>query len=220
MSAAWKQTTMTRSGRAFLVRKSALSRSAIRQAWRDGEAVGAGADRGEGDGAAAEIAGDFQRAPIATRQQFGLALASAVPDRTDGVDDVAGGQVETRRGLGVAGGAAAENSARGQQFRPGGAVDGAVHAAAAEQRGVGRVDDGIDVLTGEIALDQLDAVGKGMAHADFSCFRTDGKSSADYADSQIRTFIICEICSTMGQNLPAIRRNHRSHQGLAHQTRQ
>jgi hypothetical protein len=36
-------------------------------------------------------------------------------------------------------------------------VDGAVHAPAAPQRGIRRVGDGIDVLFGDVASDQLQA---------------------------------------------------------------
>ncbi len=46
--------------------------------------------------------------------------------------------------LGRTGIAAAKAPAFGKQLRPGGAVDGAVNATAAEQRFVRRIDDGVD----------------------------------------------------------------------------
>ena len=49
--------------------------------------------------------------------------------------------------------AAAQRAALGQQSRAGSAVDRAVHAAAAQQRGVGGVDDGVDVEPRDVALD-------------------------------------------------------------------
>ena len=44
------------------------------------------------------------------------------------------------------------------RIRPGGAVDGAVHAAAPQQRGVGGVDYGVDLACGDVSLHHLDAV--------------------------------------------------------------
>ncbi len=58
--------------------------------------------------------------------------------------------------LGLAGIAAAERLAFAQQFRPRRAMDGAVHAAAAEQRAVGGIDDGIDLERGDVADHKLD----------------------------------------------------------------
>ena len=78
--------------------------------------------------------GQVQRRAIAGRQQLLLALAAAVPDRTDGVNDVLGRQPITPRDLGGAGRAAAERSAFDKQFRSRGAMDRAVDATAAEQR--------------------------------------------------------------------------------------
>jgi hypothetical protein len=53
-------------------------------------------------------------------------------------------QAVTAGDAGFAWGTAAEAPALGQQFRTGGAMDGAVDPAAAEQRPVGGVDDRID----------------------------------------------------------------------------
>ena len=86
---------------------------------------------------------------------------AALPDRADGVDDMAGLEAIAARDLGLAGLAAAERAAFGEQLRPGGAMDGAVDAAAAEQGGVGRVDDGVDVERGDVGLEDLDAVRHG-----------------------------------------------------------
>jgi hypothetical protein len=40
-------------------------------------------------------------------------------------------------------------------------VDGAVDAAAAKQALIGGVDDGVDVERGDVALDNVDALGHG-----------------------------------------------------------
>jgi hypothetical protein len=44
-------------------------------------------------------------------------------------------------------------------------VDGAVDPAAAEQALIGGVDDGVDVELGNVALDDVDALGHGPLHA-------------------------------------------------------
>ena len=78
--------------------------------------------------------GKFERGAITGGQQFIFALAAAAPYRTDRVDHVLGRQPIAAGDLGAAGLAAAKRAAFGEQFRPGGAMDGAVNAAAAEQR--------------------------------------------------------------------------------------
>ena len=55
-------------------------------------------------------------------------------------------------------------AALGQQRRSRGGVDGPVDAGAAEQRRVGRVDDGVDALLRDVALHRVD----GRAHARLS----------------------------------------------------
>jgi hypothetical protein len=54
--------------------------------------------------------------------------------------------------LRLSGRAAAERAAFGQQIGTGGAVNGAVDTAAAEQRFIGGVDDGVDVELGDVAF--------------------------------------------------------------------
>jgi hypothetical protein len=61
------------------------------------------------------------------------------------MDDVPGLEAIAAGDLGGTGVATAQGLAFGQQLRSGGTMDGAVDAAAAEQRGVGSVDDGVDV---------------------------------------------------------------------------
>jgi hypothetical protein len=97
----------------------------------------------------------LERAPIARRQRFVLTPAAAMPNRSDGVDDVPGGKPVTLSDLGVAGGAAAEAAAFGQQLRPGGAMDCAIDAAAPEQRFIGGVDNGVNVQGGDVGDDDF-----------------------------------------------------------------
>jgi hypothetical protein len=72
------------------------------------------------------------------------------------VDDITRRQAVARGDLGVAGGAAAQRSTFRQQTRPGRAVNRTVHTAAAQQRFIGRVDDGIHLHLRNVAFDDLD----------------------------------------------------------------
>ncbi len=85
-----------------------------------------------------------QRGGVAGGEQILLVAAAAVPDRPDRMDHVPGLEPVALRDLRRAGLAAAERPAFGQQLRPRGAMDRAVDAAAAEQRRVRRVHDGVD----------------------------------------------------------------------------
>ena len=58
-----------------------------------GKGVDAGGDRGEGDGVKTVQGAELQGVAVAAREELVLALAAAVPDRADGVDDVPGGEV-------------------------------------------------------------------------------------------------------------------------------
>jgi hypothetical protein len=84
------------------------------------------------------------------------------------VDDVFGGQVVAARDLRPAGRTAAERAALGEESRAGGAVDGAVDATAAQQRGVGGVHDGVDGERGDVDLDGAEARGGGGHAADYN----------------------------------------------------
>ena len=126
---------------------------------RQRKAVGAGADRREGHGLQAMLRCDFQRARVAGAEQRVFVAGAAAPHRTHGVDDVARRQPVAGGDPGIAGGAAAQGAAFVEQAGPGGAVDGAVDPAAAEQRSVGGVDDRVHGERGEIALDNAEQPG-------------------------------------------------------------
>ena len=108
-----------------------------------GIAVYPGADGGEIHRAAAVGQGQLQAAEIAAAQQGSLPVAAALPDGAGGVDHIAAGQVIGPGELGMAGFAAPQGAALGQQAGPGGPVDGPVHPQAPQQGGVGGVDDGV-----------------------------------------------------------------------------
>ena len=102
------------------------------------------------------LAGDRDGAAIARRQQRILVLCATVPDRADRVDHMLCGQPVAAGDLRVAGGAAAERAAFGEQLRTRRAMDRAIDASAAKQRGVGGVDDGIDRKRGDVGDDDLE----------------------------------------------------------------
>src|SRR5262249_3173317 len=114
------------------------------------KSIDAGRDRRKCDRAQALFGSERKRGAITRRQQFFLALLAAAPNRAYGVDDVLGLQPITAGHLGGAALTAAERSALGEKFGPGGAMDSAVHATAAEQGTVGSVDDGIDIQRGDV----------------------------------------------------------------------
>jgi hypothetical protein len=128
-----------------------------------GVAVDAGADAAKGHGPDAVLGGEGQASVVARREQRpGPLGARSVVDGTDGVDDVLGRQPVALGQLGIARGAAdaavggagvevlGEPGARGPELPAGGAVDGAVDAAAAHQGGLGGVDDGLDGQGGDV----------------------------------------------------------------------
>ena len=97
----------------------------------------------------------LQTAPVAGAQQLGL-----LADRADRVEDVARRQPVAGRQLGVARLTAAKRGALGPQTGPGRPVDGAVHPAAAQQRFVGGVHDGVHLQRGDVSAPEGDAVGQ------------------------------------------------------------
>ena len=74
----------------------------------------------------------------------------ALPDGTRRVDYIPGPQAVTRRQLGLPR-SRPQRPALRQRLRPRRRVDGPVHPGAAQQRGIGRVDNGLRVRTGDIS---------------------------------------------------------------------
>src|SRR6516164_2524106 len=149
------------------IRREAAKDDAREAAWRlrdlrrhaaDGDArralgrktIDAGRDGGKCDRAQALRGRERERRAITGREQVVLALAAAAPHRADGVDDVLSFEAIAAGDLGGTGVAAAERATFGEKLGPGGAMDGAVDAAAAEQRSVGSVDDGPDIERGDV----------------------------------------------------------------------
>ena len=75
--------------------------------------------------------------------------------------------------LRIAGRATPKLAAFGQKLGPGRAMDRAIDAAPAEQRGVGGVDDGVNAQGGDVRDDDLDARG-----ADLACRQAQAEAAA------------------------------------------
>jgi hypothetical protein len=98
---------------------------------------------------------DFDGAAIARRQRMVFAQVTATPDRTDGMNHMPRRQPIGIGDLGVAGLAAMQRAAFDQQLRPGRAMDRAIDAAAAEQRGIRGVDDGVNAQACDVGNDNF-----------------------------------------------------------------
>ena len=103
----------------------------------------AGGDQRKGDRFAAVLLRQRKAGAIAGGELFPLAALTAVPDRADGVDHILAGQPVSLGDLGIAGLAAAERPALGQQLWPRRAMDASIHTATTQQRFICRIDDGI-----------------------------------------------------------------------------
>ena len=83
-------------------------------------------------------------AAIARGQRLVLAFAAAVPDRPDGMNDMPRRKPVALGDFGIAGFAAMKRAAFGEQLGSGCAMDRAIDAAPAQQRGICGVDNGVN----------------------------------------------------------------------------
>ena len=81
-------------------------------------------------------------------------MPAAAPDRPNRMDDVIRRQVPSSGAHGLARWAAADGTAFGHDGRSAGSVNGAVDAAAAGKLRVGRIDDRVDVLLGDVTANK------------------------------------------------------------------
>ena len=112
--------------------------------------VGPRGNQGKGNGFQMMLSRQLQRAAVAGGKQLPLPGVPAPPDRAHRMDDIPGGQPIALRQLRLPRFTAAQLFAFGPQLRAGGAVNGAVHPAASEQRPVGGVDNGIHLHPGDV----------------------------------------------------------------------
>jgi hypothetical protein len=99
---------------------------------------------------------EFNGAAIARRQRVIFALAAAMPDRADGMNHMPRRQPIRQSDFGIAGLAAMERAAFGKKFGSGCAMNRAVNATTAEQRGVGGVDNGVNAKACDIGDDDFE----------------------------------------------------------------
>ena len=97
----------------------------------------------------------LDRAGIAGGQRLILALAAVVPNRTNGMNHMPGGQLIRQGDLGSAGLAAMERAAFGEKPGPGGTMDRTVDATPTEQGCVCGVDNGVNAQCREIGDDHF-----------------------------------------------------------------
>ena len=139
------------------------------------KAVDASRDGGKGNRCQAVGPAKFDRAAIAQGQCRVLAVAAAMPDRSDGMNDMSRRKPVAMGDLGVAGLAATKRAAFGEQPGPGCAMDRAIDSAAAQQRAIRGVDDGVNAQCGDIGDD------------DFEPRRTDVARSQRQAEAEAAT---------------------------------
>jgi hypothetical protein len=129
-----------------------------------GITVGASGDGGESDGTEVVFSGKSEGVAVAGGEERGIGFGVAATDRADGVDYAPGRKIartgddrfasgQSPRKLTTTNGAALFENTRATP-----AVDRAVNAASAEESAVGGVDDGVDVLRGDVTDKYVDAI--------------------------------------------------------------
>ena len=93
-------------------------------------------------------------------------MFSAAPDRADGVNDEPRWQTISASQFRLAGLTTAQRSAFGEQFGAGGAMNRAIHSAAAEKRRICGVHNGIDFELRDVAAKNLDFSGTAQSVGD------------------------------------------------------
>ena len=120
-------------------------------------AINTTTDRREGDGSEVMLFCQPQAGAITRGKQCRFAISALSPHRTDCVDDMFRRKPVAAGDSGFTCRASVETVAFFEQLRARGAVDGAVNTAAAEQRGVGCIDDGIHRKCHDIRLPDFEA---------------------------------------------------------------
>src|SRR5439155_21733456 len=135
-------------------------------------AIRAAADGRKGDAADPMLQCELQAISIAGGQKFRLPSLPAVPDRSDGVNDVARRQSVAAGDARLAGGASADGAAFLEQLRPGSAMNRAVHPAATQKGRVRSVDDRVHREFRDVGVLDLDVQRPNFAMISYSPFVT------------------------------------------------
>jgi hypothetical protein len=130
----------------------------------------------------------LQAGTVAAREELVLVVLSSVPDRPDSVEHPLGMELEAWSGLGISGIAAVEFAAGSEKFGTSSSMNGSIDPTAAEQRGVGRIDNGVNSLCCDVSLDRDKFCHFQISGFDDTQGRLDGRSrskrlSADLAGS-------------------------------------
>ena len=114
----------------------------------------AGRDRGKRHRLEIVVLAELDRTAIARGELLILPTVAAVPDRPDGMDHVSRWK-EISSDPGIAGYAAVERPAFGQQLGPGCIMDRAIDAAPAKERRIRRVDDGVNAQRRDVGNNEF-----------------------------------------------------------------
>lgn len=99
---------------------------------------------------------EVQRVCVTGSQQVCFSLATTAPDWSYGMDHMPSLQSIAFRDLGLTCFTTFESAALRQQQRPGSFMDGTIHPTTAEEGGVGGVDNGVHVESGNVGLEGFD----------------------------------------------------------------
>jgi len=130
---------------------------------RNRESERTGADARKGYRLCAVGGGQLKRRPISGGEQLWFTSPAAPPHRAHRVYYESSGKPETVGDAGLAGRAANSGPRLGdcpagvEQLGAGGGVDGAVDPAASQHSLVGGVDDGVNLLSGDVPNDEMNA---------------------------------------------------------------
>jgi hypothetical protein len=121
-----------------------------------GKPVDAGGNGGKGNRDKAVALAEFNGPTIARRKRLIFAVTASVPDWSDGVDYMPRRQTIGLGDLGVAGFATIQHAAFDGELGPGRAMNRAVNTAAAQQRRIGGVDDGVNAQRRDVGDDDVE----------------------------------------------------------------
>jgi hypothetical protein len=112
----------------------------------------AGADAGESDAVNIIFDRDFKRTPITGCQQFGFIVVASAPNGAYRMDDEPGGKTVAFSQFSIAGMTAVQLPAFPQKLGSRGTMNSAIDTPAAQEAGIGGINDRIDRERSDIGL--------------------------------------------------------------------